>query len=337
MAKSPEITPAGPARVKWRKVFIVLLGLILVSVLHFATRTSDPFLHAWHIFFRKLYFIPIVAGAVWFGLRGALITAVSAIGVYALHLLFDWPRFHMERMNQVGEMASFLVLAGVAGTLVKLERRAEAKAERIRRQAEREKIATVVASLSETLRARDPATRDHSRRVAEMASGFARFLGLAHQEVQDLYLAGILHDIGKIGIRDDVLLKPEALTPDEREKIMEHPRIAEKILAPVGFSSVISYVAVHHENMDGSGYPDGLRGDEIPLPGRVLAITDTYDALHAERPYKKGVWDDARVRRIMTGMAPNKLDGDLLAQFWEFIENTPLGAPRGDEKKSSAR
>lgn len=302
-----------------QKLLVIFLGLVLVTALHFATQTDDPLLHAWHIFFRKLYFIPIVAGAVWFGMRGAVLTALSAVGVYALHLVFDWPRFHLERMNQLGEMASFLVFAGVAGTLVKLERRAEAKTEQIRRHAEREKVATVVASLSETLGARDPATRDHSRRVAALARDFGRFLGLGPKEVQDLYLAGILHDIGKIGIRDDVLLKPEALTADEREKIMQHPKIAEKILAPIGFTAVIRYVGVHHENWDGSGYPEGLCGEDIPLPGRILAVVDTYDALQSNRPYHQGLEKDNSIQEVMASMAGNKLDAQVLNWFWEFM------------------
>jgi putative nucleotidyltransferase with HDIG domain len=303
-----------------RRVFIVLAAIFLVSVLHFATRTSDPQLHAWHIFFRKLFFIPILAGAVWFGLRGAVFTAFAVIGFYTLHLLFDWPRFHMERMNQVGEMASFLAFSVVAGMLVNLERRAEAKAEQLRRRAERDKISTVVASLSETLGARDPDTRDHSRRVAELASGFAHYLGLSRHEVKDLYLAGILHDIGKIGIRDDVLLKPDSLTPEEREKIMQHPRIAEKILAPIGFSDVIRTVAVHHENWDGSGYPEGLQGEAIPLAGRILAIADTYDALRSDRPYQQGQKRENRAREIMAEMSGSKLEEALLRRFWDFCD-----------------
>lgn len=303
----------------WQKPLMILLVLVLVSALHFATRTDDSVLHAWHIFFRKLYLLPIVASAVWFGFRGALLSAAAACGFYFPHLLFDWPRFHMERMNQVGEMASFLLFAAVSGILVELERRAKAKVETIRRNAERERIATVVATLSETLGARDPETRDHSRRVAKIASGLARFMGLPPKEVQDVYLAGILHDIGKIGIRDDILLKSAALTPEERERIMEHPRIAEKILAPVGFSEVIRYVGAHHENWDGSGYPEGLRGKSIPLPGRILAIADTYDALHSNRSYHQALEKNERIREVMTAMAGTKLDEAVLKRFWEYM------------------
>lgn len=321
MLRASDPASTTPEAIRRKKILVILLGLLLVSALHFVTRTNDPVLHAWHISFRKLYFLPIVAAAVWFGFRGAILTALAASGSYALYLMFNWSGLHLERMNQVGEMASFLVFAGVAGTLVKLERRAEARAERIRRNAEKEKIATVVASLSETLGARDPATRDHSRRVAALASDFARFLGLAPEEVQNLYLAGILHDIGKIGIRDDVLLKTEALTVEEREKILEHPRIAEQILAPIGFTAVIRYVGVHHENWDGTGYPEGLRGEAIPLPGRILAIVDTYDALQSNRPYHQGLAEDSRIRVVMASMAGTKLDEQVLNRFWEFMAN----------------
>jgi len=304
------------------KALLILFGIVVISGIIFATRTDDPMIHAWHIFFRKLYFIPILAGAVWFGLRGSILTAVVVTGFYMLHLFFDWPRFQLERLEQIGEMASYLVFSGIAGLLVNFERRAEAKAQQIRRQAQRTKVATVVASLSETLGVRDRETRDHSRRVADLASGFARFLDLPQKEIQDLYLAAILHDIGKIGIRDDVLLKPEALTPEERKTIMEHPRIAERILAPVGFSEVIRYVAVHHENWDGSGYPEGLQKEQIPLPGRILTIGDTYDALQANRPYHQGLSNEDQIRKVMSDMAGVKLDETLLMKFWEYLDKS---------------
>ncbi len=303
-----------------RRVLVVVLGVLCVGALHFATRTDDPSLHVWHIFFRKLFFLPILASAVWFGLRGALLAAASISTIYSLHLFLNWPWLRWERMNQIGEMASFLIFAGAAGVLVEMERRAEARAEQARRRAERDKVNALVASLSETLAARDEATRDHSRRVARLASEFGRFLELEPNVIQDLYLAGILHDIGKIGIRDDVLHKPDVLTAEERSKIMHHPQIAEKILAPGGFRSVSRYVAVHHENWDGSGYPAGIGGEAIPFPGRILAIADTYDALRSDRPYHKGIAADERVKRMMAEMAGHRFDPELLARFWDFLE-----------------
>ena len=114
MLRASDPASTTPEAIRRKKILVVLLGLLLVSALHFVTRTNDPVLHAWHIFFRKLYFIPIVAAAVWFGLRGAILTALAASGSYALYLMLNWSGLHLERMNQVGEMASFLVFAGVA-------------------------------------------------------------------------------------------------------------------------------------------------------------------------------------------------------------------------------
>ncbi len=313
--KAPVAAPGNPKRK------LVALGALLlgVSLLHFSTATVGHWAHAGHVFFRKLYFIPIVAGAIWFGPVGATAVATVSVGIYALHVWLNWMPGTPERIDQIGEMGSFLVLAAVAGVLVMLERRAEHRAERVRRNSERQRVGTAVAALAETLGARDPTTLAHSRRVAALAAAFGRHLDLSAADVRSLYLAGIVHDIGKIGVRDDVLLKPETLTDEERAMIMEHPRIAEKILAPVGFEKVVRYAAVHHENVDGTGYPEGLRGGQIPLPGRVLAIADTYDALTSERPYKPPL-DAGEVRRAMDAMAGTKLDSRLLRAFWAFLE-----------------
>jgi len=199
-----------------------------------------------------------------------------------------------------------------------IEREARKKVRRARRRTERERIAAVVRTLNETLMARDPETAEHSKRVADLARGFGRFLGFPRDEVRSLHVAGQLHDIGKVGVRDAVLLKPGSLTPEEQRRVREHPRIAEKILSPLGLRKVVRYIAVHHENVDGSGYPDGLRGEEIPLAGRALAIVDTYDALRSRRPYKEPL-SEAEIRTTMREMAGGKLAPELLEKFWRFL------------------
>jgi putative nucleotidyltransferase with HDIG domain len=255
---------------RYGRIVLLLAGILLVSVLHFMTATSA---HGWHVLFRKLYFVPIVMAAIWFGLRGALLTAAVTITIYAVHMRLNWAGVPLEWMDQLGEMGSFAVLAVVAGVLVQLEEEEKERNARIEETARRKRIGSAVAALTETLGARDPNTRDHSKRVASLAEKFAVFLGWDEEVCRDAYLAGIMHDIGKVGVGDDVLLKPEALTAEERQKIMEHPLIAERILAPVGFEHVVRIVAVHHENVDCGGYPKGLCREEIPPAGFLPSST----------------------------------------------------------------
>ncbi|MDW7712136.1 MAG: HD domain-containing phosphohydrolase [Deferrisomatales bacterium] len=314
-----------PGRRRALAVSCLFLG---VTGLHLATPTAGHWAHAGHVFLRELYFLPIVAAAVWFGAAGALATAAAAAASYAVHQWLQGAPGLSWRVEQAGALVSFFVLASVAGALSTLERRARQRALRSERRAERERVGTAVAALAESLSVRDPETGEHSRRVAVLSEGFASFLGLPRREAHSLYLAGIMHDVGKIGIRDDVLLKPEKLTPEERRRIMDHPRLAERILAPVGFEKVVRYVAAHHENVDGTGYPEGVRGAEIPLPARVLAIADTYDALRHVRPYKEALREE-RIRRTMDELAGKRLDGELLAGFWEYLASLPSGAGNG--------
>ena len=314
-----------------KRISGILLALAVVSALHFFSTTIGSGAHLWHIFLARLYFLPIVAAAVWFGLGAALATAVAASLLYALHSWSNWPDA-MIRMEQAGEMASFLILAVVAGALSSWERQSRERAHRAERLAERERIGTAVAALTETLAARDPDTGEHSKRVAVVVEKFGAFLGLPPIQIRSLYLAGLLHDIGKIGIRDDILLKAGSLSTEEQRRIREHPGIALKILAPIGFAEVINTIAAHHENLDGSGYPEGLRGAKIPLGGRVLSIVDTYDALRSHRPYKEPL-SEAEVRITMTAMAGSKLDPELLEAFWRFVFDSgridETGGPAG--------
>lgn len=126
---------------RFRQFAATLFLLGFVSMLHFLTGTLDPTLHAWHIFFRKLYFLPIFTAAIWFGIFGGLVTACGAVAVYSLHVWLNWPQAPMEQMNQVGEMASFLLLGAASGALASLEHRT-------RDRAQKEKVRVTVAALS---------------------------------------------------------------------------------------------------------------------------------------------------------------------------------------------
>ncbi|HSB73570.1 MAG TPA: HD domain-containing response regulator [Candidatus Methylomirabilis sp.] len=144
-----------------------------------------------------------------------------------------------------------------------------------------------VASLVVTLEARDKYTEGHSLRVARYATGIAETLALTPGLCHQVSTAGLLHDLGKVGVRDAILDKPGRLTPEEWAVMRQHPVVGSKILAPLGFlAEEARSVRHHHERFDGAGYPDGLAGEAIPLPARIIAVADTFDAMSTARPYR---------------------------------------------------
>jgi len=135
--------------------------------------------------------------------------------------------------------------------------------------------------------------------VATMSKNIAVELALPARDVDAIYNAALLHDIGKIGIRDEVLLAPRKLTPDERAIIEQHPAYGNSILTPLKFLGEIrTYVRHHHERWDGTGYPDGRKADEIPLASRIIAVADTYDAMTSSRPYRNAIAPDVALAEI---------------------------------------
>jgi diguanylate cyclase len=156
-------------------------------------------------------------------------------------------------------------------------------------------------------------------RVGQLAVMLGTALRLSETELQHLEIGGYLHDIGKIGVRDSVLLKPGALTPDERRMVEEHPRIGLDILATVDLApEALQFVAGHHEKLDGSGYPGGIRADAIPPQTRMMTISDIYDALTAkDRPYKPAVLTVTALEILESEAASGKIDRDLLDLFIE--------------------
>lgn len=144
-----------------------------------------------------------------------------------------------------------------------------------------------IQSLVSTLEAKDTYTEDHSWKVALLGSYLARELDLDSDIVDNISLAGLLHDIGKIGVRDAILNKPGSLTDDEFAHIQQHPVISEKILAPLdALRKLLPAIRHHHERFDGRGYPDGFAGEKIPLEARILALADSFDAITSQRAYR---------------------------------------------------
>jgi putative nucleotidyltransferase with HDIG domain len=151
----------------------------------------------------------------------------------------------------------------------------------------REMFTQTIGALAEAVDKRDPFTSKHSRRVMEIARDIGREMRLGDADLEALEWGGLLHDVGKIGVRDDVLLKQERLTKDERIKMNSHPVLGEEIIRPVTrLSRELPIIRHHHEWYNGSGYPDRLIGDEIPLNARVLHVADAFEAMTAARPYR---------------------------------------------------
>jgi putative two-component system response regulator len=172
-----------------------------------------------------------------------------------------------------------------------------AELQRARTKLERLAIATLEA-LVNALEAKDPYMRGHSARVADLSATVAHELGIAEEDVEQVRVAGRLHDIGKIGTRESVLNKQGALTPEEFEHVKQHVVIGSQILAPLShLGDIIPAVRHHHERWDGTGYPDGLRGEEIPIGARIIGAAEVFDALSTSRAYQEKMSAEKAVER----------------------------------------
>lgn len=174
---------------------------------------------------------------------------------------------------------------------------------------------STVATLAEAIEKRDPYTGGHVRRVVEISLILGEELALSAEEIETLHLSAILHDVGKIGIRDGVLQKHGPLSSEEMAHIREHPGIGAEILAHIKqLEAVIPAVRYHQERCDGLGYPEGLKGEEIPLPSRVIAVADTFDAMTTDRPYRPRLSDEEAAKEIERG-AGTQFDPDVVEAF----------------------
>ncbi|MFC2021233.1 HD domain-containing phosphohydrolase [Chloroflexota bacterium] len=154
----------------------------------------------------------------------------------------------------------------------------------------RDTFIQALTALSHALEAKDRYTSGHSKRVANISAAIAEDMCLPHESIDKIYLAGLVHDIGKIGVSDLVLSKPGSLTIEELQHVQGHPKVGEHILAPIINDTEISImVRDHHERYDGTGYPNRLNNIEIPLGARILAVADAYDAMISDRPYRKAM------------------------------------------------
>lgn len=183
---------------------------------------------------------------------------------------------------------------------------------------ERTYLETIMA-LALAVEAKDPYSAGHSKRVGHYASKIGEELGLDSEMLRVLNDAGVLHDIGKIGIKDAILLKPDPLTEEETQIMRQHAVIGEAIVRPVrSLQKVTLLLRHHHERFDGSGYPDGLKGEAIPLGARILSVADTYDAMVTDRPYRKRLPVDA-AKAELRKYAGVQVDPAIVEAFLRFL------------------
>ena len=181
-----------------------------------------------------------------------------------------------------------------------------------------EQAKSVVLSLARSIEAKRPLMDGHSKRMANYAEQLGRSLDLPEDDLQELRIACLLHDVGKVAVPDEILLKPGALNAEETEIVRQHPAIGEDICAPLkSLRRILPVIRHHHERMDGSGYPDGLCGHEIPLMARIVQIADIYDALITHRPYRDALSLEDALETLNREAGYGWLDSSLV---WKFSQ-----------------
>lgn len=202
---------------------------------------------------------------------------------------------------------------------------------------ELENAETVLFTLAESIEARDPYTRGHCERLAETSARLGERVGIPDEDIKALRWAGIVHDVGKIAVPDAILLKPGPLTPEEMSVIRKHPEAGERICAPLkAFRSVLPIIRHHHEKFDGSGYPDGLRGEDIPLTARILQLADVYDALTWDRPYRTAVTTQMALDLMNEEAMQGWWDRGLFRGFQEMIREDRPGSQNESARSASS-
>ncbi|MFH1768997.1 MAG: HD domain-containing phosphohydrolase, partial [Candidatus Omnitrophota bacterium] len=184
----------------------------------------------------------------------------------------------------------------------------------------KESYILTIKVLTEAIDAKDHYTKGHSDRVTNFSVKIAERMGLSDEEKENIRKAGLVHDLGKIGLSEKILNKPGGLTPEEFEEVKKHPAKGAEIIEPIkALVEVSNIIRHHHERVDGKGYPDGIKGEEIPLEARIMAVADTYDAMTSDRPYRKGYSKEKAVEEIKN-CAGAQFDPDVVRVFLQVVD-----------------
>ncbi|HUH96176.1 MAG TPA: HD domain-containing phosphohydrolase [Anaerolineales bacterium] len=261
-----------------------LVLVVITSNLYDGDGVHDPGILAYPMF--------IMIGTLVFGKRAAPLFALAAIGSVALIVYLQFFNYIHPKIGPTtfGILIPMITLLLAASAIIwvivnnidrNLQRARESEAEL------RKNYDLTLEAWAKVMEYRDRETEGHSRRLVELSTRLARALRVSEEEIVQLQRGALLHDIGKLAIPDDILLKPAALDEDEKKIIQKHPVYAKQMLSGIPFlQPAISVAYSHHEHWDGGGYPEGLKGEEIPMLARIFTVVDTWDALRAERVYR---------------------------------------------------
>jgi diguanylate cyclase (GGDEF)-like protein len=218
--------------------------------------------------------------------------------------------------EEIGVLMSVVDHAGLVASHLELP------SAELREQPAELRLAAVML-LAETLDLRDPSTALHSRTVGRLARGTAVALGLEESRVERIHAAGVLHDLGKLGIPDHILQKPGGLSESEWREIRRHPDLGARILEHAGMRDIAHWVRCHHERLDGHGYPQGMPGEAIPLEARILAVADAYEAMIADRPYRAGM-PPCEATEELRRCSGTQFDPEIVDAFMRALDRTPV-------------
>ncbi len=191
-----------------------------------------------------------------------------------------------------------------------------------------------IKTLAAAIDAKDPYTRGYSDRVSAFSMAISRHLGFTQEEVFRVYIAAILHDVGKLGIREGILNKPGGLSDEEFEIMRRHPSIGAQIMSPIRMlKDIIPGIRNHHETWDGKGYPDQLEGEEIPMVARIIGVADTFDAMTTTRPYQQAMTLDYVVAK-MRSMSGTRFDPVVIDAFTAAVESGDISPPASSSEEA---
>jgi putative nucleotidyltransferase with HDIG domain len=295
---------SGPAaRIAAAAILLVAITVVLYSL----PEKSSEWIRSREVI-RKLYLCPILLSAMWFGARGAAASTVFATLVCGGLAGIAWPAEVSSQVERVGEVAIFWLVGGLSASFFEQQKRFVGQIE----------VANdnTLMALAAALDVREHNTGVHSQRVADYTLRLAREVGVRDKStLDDFWRGALLHDVGKIGIPDNVLLKPGRLSEEEWVVMRNHPEVGARMLRKIEFlRGPTEIVLSHHERYDGAGYPGKLKGAQIPLGARIFAVIDVYDALTTDRAYHTARSHTEALIKISVAMNAN-FDPAIVAAF----------------------